>query len=83
MLPAFFVVAVALHAGLYALEREPVPVASIGEVSISVDILLGSQAAAGLASSPTPSAVASTNAKESEQPVGVDTSAPAPDQAPP
>jgi protein TonB len=80
--PIFFACALALHAGLYALERKPAPLASVGEVSISVDILLGSPVAAGLASTPSPSAMASPDAKETEQPVQADTAEPAPAQVP-
>jgi protein TonB len=65
-LAAFSICAFALHAGLYALERTPVPLASIGEVSVSVDIVLGSQADAGLASTPG-STMASPEAKENQQ----------------
>jgi periplasmic protein TonB len=56
LMPVFFVGAIALHAGLYALERKPTPVPSIGEVLITIDIVLGSQLTAGLASTPSPSA---------------------------
>jgi periplasmic protein TonB len=56
LMPVFFLCAMALHAGLYALERKPAPVPSIGEVSIVIDIVLGSQLTAGLASTPSPAA---------------------------
>ena len=40
----------ALHAAfVFAFNREPVPVASLGEISISVEVVLGSDTAAGLA----------------------------------
>jgi len=82
LMPLFLVCALALHAGLYALEREPVPLASIGEVSIAVDILLGSQVAPGLASTPSPAAVAQSDSRQTEQQAKTDTADPIPDEAP-
>jgi protein TonB len=82
LMPLFLVCALALHAGLYALEREPVPLASIGEVSIAVDILLGSQVAPGLASTPSPAAVAQPDSRQTEQQAKADTADPIPDEAP-
>jgi periplasmic protein TonB len=82
LMPVFLVCALALHAGLYALEREPVPVASIGELSIAVDILLGSQVTAGLSSTPSPSSVARPDSPDGEQPGKANTTDPAPDEVP-
>ena len=82
LMPLFLVCALALHAGLYALEREPVPLASIGEVSIAVDILLGSQVAPGLSSTPSPAAVAQSDSRQTEQQAKTDTADPIPDEAP-
>jgi periplasmic protein TonB len=82
LMPLYVVCALALHAGLYALEREPAPVASIGELSIAVDILLGSQVAAGLSSTPSQSAVAPLDSAEGEQPAKADRADPAADDVP-
>jgi periplasmic protein TonB len=81
LMAVYVVWALALHAGLYALEREPAPVASIGELAIAVDILLGSQVTAGLSSTPSPSA-APLDAREAEQPAKADTTDPAPAEMP-
>ena len=64
-----------LHAALvFAFNREPVPLASLGEISISVDVVLGADAAAGLAQSPS----------ESEAADAADAASPAqPDMTPP
>jgi protein TonB len=82
LMPTFIVCALALHAGLYALEHEPTPVASIGEVSVSVDIVLGSQQAAGLAQAPSPSAAANAGSNLTEQPAKDETEKPAQAEAP-
>ena len=50
---AFFVLSLALHAGLYAVFwEEPKPLASVGIEAITVDIVLGANSEAGLASTP-------------------------------
>ncbi len=73
----------ALHAGLvFALNREPAPLASIGIVSISVDIVLGADDLAGLAQVPSPSeapassAISASEKNDAEEP-------PASDRVPP
>ena len=49
----------ALHAAfVFAFNREATPLASLGEISISVDVVLGADAAAGLAQTPSESEVA-------------------------
>jgi periplasmic protein TonB len=54
-LAALLAGSVAVHAALFVLlNREPPPLASIGVHSISVEIVLGAQTAAGLAETPSP-----------------------------
>ena len=58
-----------LHAALVAaFNREPVPHASLGEISISVDVVFGADAAAGLAQSPSQSEAAASSAHPDRQP---------------
>lgn len=49
-------------------DHAPAPLASVGEVSVSVELVLGAQAAAGQSSTPSPSEVESAAAPESEDP---------------
>jgi periplasmic protein TonB len=54
--PLFFAASLALHAGVFAaFYRQAPPLASVGEKAISVEIVLGTHAAAGLAKTPTQS----------------------------
>jgi periplasmic protein TonB len=82
LMPLFLLCALALHAGLYALEREPVPLASINEVSIAVDILLGAQVAPGLASTPSPAVAAQAEPQEPDQPAKAEAADPIVEEAP-
>jgi protein TonB len=64
-----FVVSLALHGSLFLwLDREPSPLASVGEVSVSVEIVLGSQVAAGENSAPSPNEIQSVASPEPETP---------------
>lgn len=57
-----------LHAALvFAFNHEPVPVASLGEISISVEVVLGSDTAAGLAQAPSESEAADSAASAEPQ----------------
>ena len=57
--PLFIAASLALHAGVFAaFYREAPPLASVGEQAISVELVLGSDAAAGLAKKPTQSEAA-------------------------
>jgi protein TonB len=59
LLAAFFIGSLAMHAAVFAaLNRAPKPLASAGIVSISVELVLGTDLAAGLAATPTESEVA-------------------------
>jgi len=65
---AFAVVSLALHAGvLMALSREPAPLASIGEQVISLEIVVGATAPAGVAPAPGEQEVQAAAAPEPEQ----------------
>jgi protein TonB len=57
--PLFIAASLALHAGVFAaFYREAPPLASVGVQAISVELVLGSDAAAGLAKTPTQSEAA-------------------------
>jgi protein TonB len=65
----FLAASLAFHcAVLFWFEQTPPPLASVGEVSVSVEIVLGGKVAAGEASTPSPSETQSAAAPESEKP---------------
>ncbi len=60
----------AIHASLFAaFNREPPPLASVGEVSISVELELGTDRAAGRSNKPSESEVFSAQSPEPDEPV--------------
>lgn len=66
---AFFVLSLALHGGLYtALWEQPKPLASVGIEAITVDIVLGTNSEAGLASTPGENEVQSAAPAEEVKP---------------
>jgi periplasmic protein TonB len=77
----------ALHAAfVFAFNREPVPVASLGEISISVEVVLGSDTAAGLAQARSESEAIDAAAAEPEAAPAENVTAElraAPEEAPP
>ena len=75
----------ALHAVLVAaFNRDPTPLANLGEISISVDVVLGADTAAGLAQSPSESeaADAASSAQQETQPPTAEVTAAAPQTSP-
>jgi protein TonB len=65
---AFLAASLAVHAGLAAwFNQPPPPLASIGVVSITAEIVLGADIPAGLASKPTPSEAAANSTSSSDQ----------------
>jgi len=68
-LAAFVALSLMVHAGLLlALSREPAPLASIGEQVISLEIVVGASAPAGVAQTPGEQAVQAAAAPEPQQP---------------
>ncbi len=66
---AFAVLSLAVHAGLFvAFWRDPVPLASIGEQVISLEIVIGATAPAGVAQAPGENEVQAAAAPEPQQP---------------
>jgi periplasmic protein TonB len=67
-IPVFLAVSLAAHAGFAAyFIQPPPPLASIGVVSMSVEIVLGADLAAGLAKTPSPSETAVSSVPSPEQ----------------
>jgi protein TonB len=68
-LMAFAALSLAVHAGLFAaFWRDPVPLVSIGEQVISLEIVIGATAPAGLAQAPGENDVQAAAAPEPQQP---------------
>lgn len=66
---AFAALSLAVHAGLFvAFWRDPVPLASIGEQVISLEIVIGATAPAGVAQAPGENEVQAATAPEAQQP---------------
>src|SRR3954469_12785612 len=66
---AFVALSLVAHAGfLLALSREPPPLASVGEEVISIEIVVGATAPAGVAQAPGEQDVQAAAAPESQQP---------------
>lgn len=80
----FVIASLVVHAGAVALALHymPEPLASIGTVSISVDIVLGSETQAGLAATPSPSQVASPASSGETQPSEIPETAAKPETPP-